>query len=70
MNSRGSKGREGRRLWGIYRRLGVGRRLGFQEIGRWGRTPCGEGREGLEVGDDRWGPPIGERRGGRHTLSG
>jgi hypothetical protein len=38
MNSRGSKGRGGRRLWGIYRRLGVGRRLGFREIGRWGRT--------------------------------
>jgi hypothetical protein len=34
------------------------------EIGWWGRTPCREGREGLEVGDDRWGPPIGERRRG------
>jgi hypothetical protein len=42
--------------------LAVGARVSG-EIGRWGRMPSREGREGLEVGDDRWGPPVGERKG-------
>jgi hypothetical protein len=52
-------------LWGAF--LALGARVSG-EIRRWGRTPSREGREGLEVGDDRWGPPVSERRGAMYPF--
>jgi hypothetical protein len=54
------------------RLLAVGARvaLGGGAIQRPGEMPCERGRERLEEGDDRWGPLVGERRGGGRTISG
>jgi hypothetical protein len=53
--------------------LGMERGLGFSRGGRDQRRrgePCGEGLAWTEEGDDGWGPPVGVRRGRKHTPSG
>jgi hypothetical protein len=54
------------------RLLAVGARvaLGGGAIQRPGEMLCERGRERLEEDNDRWGPPVDERRGGGRTLSG